>query len=49
MLAEYDSGIVKIMEPNKCLEWKWFSWSKLPKPLFLPTKNLLTQNPDLFK
>ncbi len=43
MLAEYDSGLVKIMEPKKCLDWKWFSVNKFPKELFLPTKNLLKQ------
>jgi 8-oxo-dGTP diphosphatase len=49
MIADYGSGVIKIMEPNKCLEWKWFDWNKLPKSLFLPTKNLLKQNPSLLK
>jgi len=49
MIADYGSGLVKIMEPNKCLEWKWFSWNKFPKNLFLPTKNLLKQNINLIK
>lgn len=31
----------KIMEKDKCLEWKWFSWDDLPEPLFLPLKNLV--------
>ena len=31
----------KIMEPNKCEKWQWFDKDKLPKPLFLPVKNLL--------
>jgi 8-oxo-dGTP diphosphatase len=33
-------GIVKVIEPDKCMEWGWFSWDNLPKPLFLPLKNL---------
>jgi 8-oxo-dGTP diphosphatase len=49
MLADYDSGLVKIMEPNKCLEWKWFSLNEFPKTLFLPTKNLIKQKNNLLK
>jgi len=40
MLADYDSGKVKIMEPEKCEKWDWFSWEELPEPLFLPTQTL---------
>ena len=43
MLAEYDSGEVKIMEPDKCEQWKWFTWDNLPKPLFIPIQNLLNK------
>jgi 8-oxo-dGTP diphosphatase len=43
MVADYFSGEVKIMEPNKCREWKWFNWNNLPQPLFLPIKNLIKQ------
>ena len=43
LICDYDSGELKIMEPNKCLEWKWFSVNDFPKPLFLPTENLLKQ------
>lgn len=49
LIADYFSGDVNIMEPNKCLEWKWFYWNKLPKPLFLPTKNLVKQKTNLSK
>jgi 8-oxo-dGTP diphosphatase len=46
MLADYDSGEVKLMEPEKCEKWAWFEWSKdkLPEPLFVPQQNLLKQN-----
>ena len=43
MTAEYDSGEVRIMEPDKCETWQLFSWDNLPKPLFLPIENLLKQ------
>jgi 8-oxo-dGTP diphosphatase len=44
MLSDYDSGEVKIMEPEKCGRWEWFEWDSLPSPLFLPNKNLLKKN-----
>jgi len=44
MLADYDSGEVNLMEPEKCEKWAWFDWNKLPEPLFLPIQNLLKQD-----
>ena len=41
MLADYDSGEVRIMEPEKCEEWGWFAWDALPQPLFFPIQDLL--------
>jgi 8-oxo-dGTP diphosphatase len=41
--ADYDSGELKLMEPEKCSEWKWFIWENLPQPIFLPIKNLIKQ------
>ena len=41
MLCEYDSGEVKVMEPEKCEKWNWFEWNNLPEPLFLPIQSLL--------
>lgn len=32
------SNEVKIMEPDKCLEWRWFSFDNLPSPLFEGTE-----------
>lgn len=43
MVADYDSGEVKIMEPDKLERWEWFEWNNLPDPLFLPMQNLLKQ------
>jgi len=41
--AAYLGGDIKIMEPDRCLEWRWFDWSKLPprNELFLPVQNFL--------
>ena len=44
VVADYDSGVLKLKEPEKCEKWDWFEWGKLPEPLFLPIKNLLKQN-----
>jgi 8-oxo-dGTP diphosphatase len=48
MLADYDSGELRIMEPEKLKRWEWFSWNDLPSPLFLPMQNLLKQKPNPF-
>lgn len=41
MLADWAGGTPKVLEPHKMIEWQWFSWSKLPKPLFLAMSNLV--------
>lgn len=40
VIADYKSGEVKVLEPDKCEEWIWCEWDKLPTPLFEPIKNL---------
>lgn len=46
MLADYDSGDVEVMEPEKCERWEWFLWDQLPQPLFVPICNLLKKGYD---
>jgi 8-oxo-dGTP diphosphatase len=41
VLADFESGEVKNMEPESCDCWDWFKWDQLPHPLFIPIKNLL--------
>jgi 8-oxo-dGTP diphosphatase len=41
MLADYESGEPRLLEPDKFTEWGWFSWGSMPQPLFLPIRNLL--------
>jgi len=31
----------KLMEPNKCYEWKWFHINDIPKPHFIPLENYI--------
>lgn len=38
--TEISEGEAKIIEPEKCSEWAWFSWNNLPEPLFIPLENL---------
>lgn len=41
MLSDWESGIEKIMEPDKFIELQWLDLSSLPEPLFLPWRQLL--------
>lgn len=33
-IAEWDGGEPKVLEPDKCEEWRWFDLRELPEPLF---------------
>lgn len=46
VVSDYDSGELTVREPDKCEEWKWFEWNRLPQPLFVPIQNLLETNFD---
>lgn len=37
-LAESVEGEPKLVEPNKCYEWKWFDFDDLPENIFLGHK-----------
>jgi 8-oxo-dGTP diphosphatase len=43
VVCDFYSGQVKVNEPDKCEEWKWFDWNGLPKPLFVTLRNVLKQ------
>ena len=38
-------GEPRVMEPQKCAEWKWFDIDNLPENLMLPIKNFLKEHP----
>lgn len=44
MLSDYESGDLRLMEPDKCEQWEWFTWDKLPDALFVSIENLLKDN-----
>ena len=46
--SDYDSGELRIMEPDKCERWDWFEWNELPQPLFIPIENVLKKGYDPF-
>lgn len=39
--AVYKGGEPKLMEPDKCIEWKWFDIDKLPDKMFEPSEGAL--------
>jgi 8-oxo-dGTP diphosphatase len=41
VFSDWRSGNTKVMEPDKMVDWEWFEWKKLPKPLFLATQNFV--------
>ena len=49
MISDYNRGKIRVMEPDKMVEWTWFEWNKLPIPLFLSMKNLLRRDFTPFK
>ncbi|MCF8069106.1 MAG: NUDIX domain-containing protein [Desulfobacterales bacterium] len=49
MIADYESGSANVREPDKCEKWDWFDWNDLPKPLFLPIRNLIANGFDIFQ
>ncbi len=47
VLATVAEGEPQIIEPEKCLEWRWCDWHDLPRPLFVTIENLLKQGFDI--
>ena len=41
VLADYEQGEVKILEPDKCEKRKRIAWEDFPSPRFLSTDNLV--------
>lgn len=49
MIADYQSGELKVMEPDKAEKWDWYNWDQMPQPLFLPIIHLLKQGYNPFE
>lgn len=41
VLASAPLGVPRVMEPEKCAEWRWCPWDSLPEPRFLSIEHLL--------
>jgi 8-oxo-dGTP diphosphatase len=41
MVAKWESGESRVMEPHKKEEWRWYSLDNLPRPLFGCTDNYI--------
>lgn len=46
VLGKYTGGDPKLMEPEKCAEWKWFPIDALPSNLFEATSYILKNFQD---
>jgi 8-oxo-dGTP diphosphatase len=46
---QYFFGEPKILEPDKCDEWRWCYWNDLPNPLFKSIENLKKMGYDPFR
>lgn len=44
MVTHCFAGEPKIMEPDKCAEWRWFDEKNLPANMFLPAANFLKKH-----
>ncbi|MDP2677081.1 MAG: NUDIX domain-containing protein [bacterium] len=38
LIADWKEGDAQVREPEKCKQWKWFSFEELPEPMFEMTK-----------
>lgn len=41
LVADWESGEPKVIEPDKCESWGWYDINDLPEPLFLPAKLII--------
>ena len=41
VISDYKSGQVTVREPEQIIDWGWYEWDNLPKPLATFTENLL--------
>ncbi len=47
--CDYQSGVAQTLEPDRCEQWQWFDYRKLPTPLFEPIPLFMSQCDDLYE
>lgn len=47
MIADWVEGEPEVLEPEKCIEWRWFSYDAMPDNVMLPVANLQKTLPKL--
>jgi 8-oxo-dGTP diphosphatase len=48
VLMDWVSGEAEALEPDELDSWGWYSWDRLPAPLFLPMASLVATGFDPF-
>jgi len=48
MMSDWISGEARVMEPDKCECWEWYSWNNLPSPLMQGLQILKNQEKNPF-
>ena len=43
LTTSWNGGDPEVREPDKCEEWRWVKWEEIPRPLFVPIENLLSE------
>lgn len=41
LIADWESGEPKVLEPDKCENWEWYDIDNLPEPIFIPVKYII--------
>lgn len=49
LVAKYDHGIPKVLEPDKCSEWIWSKLSDIPEPMFKGLDTLINGGLNIHK
>ena len=45
--CNWKGGEPRVLEKDKCLDWRWVDWDELPRPLFIPIESLLRQGTNI--
>jgi 8-oxo-dGTP diphosphatase len=49
VVSDWKEGEPRILEPEKCAEWRWCRWNEIPRPLFPSLENVLKKGYSPFE